>query len=298
MIDIDQVLYFSDDEKKDDPIEPNSDPKFNTFYNPQTHRITPKLVDPKPVDPRPVDTKPEERKGLKRRSDSVVCLHSARGEYFGKSGCIKKTSTGRFIIELNPNSETCKKLIEDCPNFESTEQNLQSVNIGLTRTYLNSYNTFLYDLIEQAKALKDLYITSVTQGRVSINDRYFETITNFCCSTTSKIYLTNIELTAKQFKDILENAIFIETFEMMNCKITDLSRDFTLNDSLDYNIKTILLRGAIEKGKFRYFSRVIKKNANFMESLKSITVSKDVTAICKKFLGSTHIKIHTDPCNK
>ena len=232
-----------------------------------------------------------------RRGGSVINLNGQKPEDLKQLGYLKKTSTGKFTMELDPNSEKCKKLIEECPDFLSTEDKLESINVGLTRVYLNSYNTFLHNLNSQT-VLKELYITCKDGIRVPLNEGYIESILNFCRKTSSKIYLTKIELTAMQLKEILESSSLVETFEMMNCKITDLSSEFVLEDNLDYHVKSIALRGAIEKKKFRYFAREILRNKSFSKSLKRITVSKDLIDIAKKYFNKTQISIFKDPCNK
>ena len=232
-----------------------------------------------------------------RRGRSVVNLNNQRPEDLRRLGYLKKTSTGKFTMELDPHSEKCKRLIEECPDFLSTEDKLESVNVGLTRIYLNSYNTFLHNLNSQT-VLKELYITSKDRKRIPLNEGYIESILNFCSSTSSKIYLTKIELTAMQLKEILESSLLAETFEMMNCQITDLSSEFVLEDNLDYHVKSISLRGAIEKKKFRHFAKEILRNKSFSKSLKKITVSKDLIEISKKYFNKTQISIFMDPCNK
>ena len=232
-----------------------------------------------------------------RRGRSVVNLNNQRPEDLRRLGYLKKTSTGKFTMELDPHSEKCKKLIEECPDFLSTEDKLESINVGLTRIYLNSYNTYLHNLNSQT-VLKELYITSKDRKTIPLNEGYIESILNFCSSTSSKIYLTKIELTAMQLKEILESSLLVKTFEMMNCQITDLSKEFVLEDNLDYHVKSISLRGAIEKKKFRHFAKEILRNKNFSKSLKKITVSKDLIEISKKYFNKTQISIFMDPCNK
>ena len=122
-------------------------------------------------------------------------------------------------MELNPNSEKCKKIIEDCPDFLYTRENLESVNIGLEKNYSSSYNTFIENIYQQAliedpslqnaslqdTPLQDLYISSLTKIMVSLHERYNQSILNLCSITSSKIYLTKIQLTSLQFKWMLES---------------------------------------------------------------------------------------------
>ena len=257
---------------------------------------------------------------------SLIDLQSEDAEYLKQLGCLRMTSTGKFTMELNPSSEKCKKLIDDCPDFLYTRENLESVNIGLEENYSSSYNTFieniyrqawikdlpsqdtllqgaseqdasLQDTSEQDAPLQDLYISSLTKIMVSLHERYNQSILNLCSITSSKVYLTKIQLTSLQFKWMLESGWNIKTFEMMGCKIADLPKDFTLDDRLEYQIEKLKLRGALSRKSVRILCKEIKRNKSLIWNLKDITISKPLEVIIKKHLHSTPIKIHIDNYN-
>ena len=217
-------------------------------------------------------------------------------KYLNQIGCFKKTSSGNLTMELNPTSQKCKELFEDCPDLSSLDK-LESISIGLQDIYSSSYDAFL-ESIDHSISLKELYINSVSRKKVPMHQRYFHNIIKLCKCTSSKIYLTDIELSSDQLKKLLEKGKHIETFEMIGCKITDFPKEFNLNDKLIYSIKKLSLRGALNSRCLRIFAAEVLRNSNFRESLKDITVSKNLQEVAEKCFEETNISIYADPCNK
>ena len=51
------------------------------------------------------------------RNSSLGAYNSKDKEYFGKYGCFKKNTSGKFTLTLDPNTKICKRLFEECTDF-------------------------------------------------------------------------------------------------------------------------------------------------------------------------------------
>ena len=71
---------------------------------------------------------------------------------------------------------------------------------------------------------------------------------------------------------------------MEECNVAKFPKVFQLDDTLNYSIRNLKLRGAIDKKGLKIFFDEIKRNKNFSMNLKYITVSKDLQKVALRYL--------------
>ena len=212
-------------------------------------------------------------------------------------GWLKKNSEGKFILNLNPKLEICKKLFEECPDLYLAEEKLESLIVGLQSAYYASYHKFLNNISDQI-TLNQLSIWSVVDKRIIIHEKYIKTLCYLWTSTVSVINLTDIKLASSDLKQILESGRCVKTIEMMNCEIPELTSDFKLDDQLNYGIQKLFLRKAFSPKALSIFSKEVMRNTKFQKNLTDIIVTKELEPIVSKCFESTKIKIQIDKFNK
>ena len=227
------------------------------------------------------------------RNSSLGAYNSKDKEYFGKYGCFKKNTSGKFTLTLDPNTKICKRLFEECPDFIWAGDKLDTVDVGLEHDNDGAYNTFLKYLNSQT-TLQNLWVRGLIKDKVFMNYACFENILGLIKCTTSILYLSKIELSSAQLKSILAGGWHLHTFEMMECKVNEVPKDYWLDEKAQYCIKSFKPRGAFNAKGLLYLSKAMKSNKNFITSLIDITVSKDLRKAAEKIFRETSVKIILD----
>ena len=142
--------------------------------------------------------------------------------------------------------------------------------------------------------LQTLCVSGLAKDKVFMNFAYFQSILGLIKCTTSILNLSKIELSSAQLKSMLSGGWHLNTFEMMECKVIDVPKDFSLDEKAQYCIKSFKPRGAISEKGLICFSTAVKSNKNFRTSLTDITVSKNLRKTAEKCFKETPIKIIID----
>ena len=105
-------------------------------------------------------------------------------------------------------------------------------------------------------------------------------------------------MASSDLKQILAFGRGVQTIEMMNCEVSELTSDFQLDDQLDYGIQKLFLRKAFSPKALSIFSKEVMRSTKFRKNLTDIIVTKELAPIVSKCLESTKIKVQIDKFNK
>ena len=85
---------------------------------------------------------------------------------------------------------------------------------------------------------------------------------------------------------------------MIKCEVTSLSKDFKLDDNLDFSIQEFEPRKALNAIAFKILSKEMRRNTKFEKNLTHLVVVKDLKDKALKYFKSSKIKIYIDSYNE